>query len=254
MEPETNTATTEGQPAEQPRLPNDVPVFPAGDEEVKAPAVTPEAKQEVKEEKVEPAPTTVTLTEEELQKRIEAAVTSTKGGYDGTVQELKRKLKEHETELKKAKDAAQEAGYTAFIQKVESSGLDPNIAQEIVKHRREILSAREILAAEQTKMAEREAQIASGLETLNRAAQAQKAEELIKQHGLDAKVKAELLKAADPTAMENVALKLALQAKQVAETPERKIDSNVLRPKTGRDMSKASDTEKIAYALEVLGK
>lgn len=186
-----------------------------------------------------PVAKTITLTESDLQKRLD----SVKGGYEGTLKQLQAELKTHKEAAKQAKLAAEEARFNGMLKSAEDAGQGMDLVQALKAERLANLT-------EAQRIAEQREELAPLLEQLNLAGKMKKVTDLAAELGLADADKAELLKIDDPAQMSEKALRLALAATRAAATPPKKTDSSLSMPKGGRDISKMSDTEGLGWAIE----
>lgn len=237
-ENQAGTTTNAGDVEKQPE-PVRAPAESVGAEQAKV-ALASEALAQDSEKETVPVPTPVTTyTTEELEKRIN----SVKGGYEGTIQKLKNDYRQAQDEIARARAEAEEVGYTKFIQDVEKAGGDVNVARQIVETQKQ-------QAQRETELRAIEEMVTVRMAALNEFGRQEKASTLVKELGLPAASKEELLKAETPEQMETKALRLALQSRTIAAQPPLKTDSNIKSGKSGRDLSQMGDAEKMGYALE----
>ncbi len=179
-----------------------------------------------------PAPKT--YDEATHQRAIEDAKASVKGGYEGTVKELK-------TQQKQLRQQLQDLQNAAAIAKVESEGGD-------VEQAKSLFSRETMLNAEKEALAEQKAALDSALAELNQAARVKKIDEYIKTYELDDTARPELEKAQDPKELETVALRLALKKTQAGVIPARKVEAGA-GTSSGIDWNKLPARERLGQIL-----
>lgn len=186
----------------------------------------------------EPAKPQPKYTDEELSQRL----ASVKGGYEGTVKELKTINKQLKEQLAQIKEQAQQAEYTQLFTDLDAEPRMVNFAKKLQEDWKKLNTDRQKLDQQ---LEEWEPRLAE----LNEAGKRKKAYDLVKEHGLDESTTEELVKAENSGAMEIAALRLAIEKSKVAARLPAKPTGTT--PSTqGRDLSKLSDSEKFGIALE----
>ena len=203
---------------------------PEGEEQITPGVEAPEVVG-VKEEE---APTPVTFSQEDIDKL--------KAEWNTKRQEHETRHKEELDVIRKQSEEAirlnQERQDQDFLRKVEEDGGDIDAAKRII--------AREQAVREREQKGQSEAQtIQSQRAELDGALKAIAANKLATEHGVDVN---ELMKAQNPTEMENIALKLQLEKQKTESKPPIKTDSGVSTTK-GVDLSGMSADEKIRKGI-----
>lgn len=179
------------------------------------------------------------------QKEVDQLVGSIKGGHEGTVQKMREDVKKLQQALTEAQALKDEHELASFVQKATEGGIEPSLAKQIAERERVVRKLERDLSSKLTEFEERE-------KILNEAGKTKAAYDLIKTYELDESILEDLLKSANPTEMENKALKLHVEKVKVeAHLPEKTAKSQAVKP-TGRDTSKMSDIEKLGLAAEGL--
>jgi hypothetical protein len=189
----------------------------------------------------EPTPTTPperTYSQAEWEKRE----SSVQQKLTKAQQESQKAIEEANRQAKEAIAAYQRQQDDAFLARVEQEGGDIQAA-------RGQLAKEQAIREREAKIAERETALEQQGARLLQIAKEADAVRLAKEHGLTDT--APLMEAENPTQMENIALKLALEAKGTATKPAVKTDKGVSTA-AGRagDWSKLSPAEKLAKGTE----
>ena len=187
----------------------------------------------------EQAPPTKTYTEEAWGKRETEhteALNTAKGGYEGSLAELRKTVKE-------LKDTARTGADDAYIKAVKANDGDVAKAQAIIDREKAVASAQEELATQQ-------ATIKTAQEALEKQAFLHTASELVKELGL--KDTAPLLKASNPAEMRSIALEIALKAAKTPTTPTPQTPPiGATTPSMqGVDWDKLAISDKVGMSLE----
>lgn len=197
--------------------------LPQPTEEGAAPKEPKGAETEEVKEKVEvPAPQGRTYSEDEWRKAQSAR--------DKREQKLRDDLKTSQDAHTQLAEQMAQMQEQAFVQQVGAQGGDENIAKLIVQRAQDVRKREQVLLAK-----EREQEAISS--TLSQANKERRVHDLIKEFGLDESVRDQLLEVDDPSAMENKALRLAMEKSKTEQRPPQKVDKG--RPTTsGEDFNK----------------
>ncbi len=200
-----------------------------------------EATEETKEAKEgeEAKGKVKTYSEEDIEK-VKASV---KGGYEGTVKEMKGRVEKLQQELDQAIASATQLQSESFLKSVETQGLDVNMARQIVERERAVSAKERQFNTAIAQLVEKEAE-------LSKAAKSKQATDLISEYGLPKEKISELLEAETSSDMENKALKLYITKTKTEAKKSVKVDQGTQTGKAGIDISKMNPSEALGLAIE----
>lgn len=193
--------------------------------------------EKVEEEKE--APTERTYSQEEFSKLQSKLDTQLKEAGERSATQMK----ELQDSLNAALEAADEARGQAFVRQVEENGGDVGAAKALVAREQAVVKQERDAKALQIAMTQQQV-------ILNEAGKGKQALDLIKEHGLDESATEELLKATDPTVMENIALKLRLEKGVAEQRKPTKTDQSAGSDTKGRDLSQLPPSMVLGTLME----
>lgn len=233
--PETSETLTEALAPEK-----------ATEEKVEAQPESQETAGETAKAKVEQE---TAITKEALEKAVEEAKATVKGGYEGTVKKMREDITRLQQQYVAAQMQLEERNNAALLEQVKAQGGDINLAQEIINRAKTIAQRERDLAAKEQARLEEHAQIEAVKAELNQAARNKKMLDLIAEYKLPKEAARELATARDSTEMELIAVKTAMKAAKAVK-PATKVASEGGTGGDGVDLTKLSRREALKLALE----
>ncbi len=203
-----------------------------------------ETPEGTKEASTEEAP----LTKDVVTRMIDEAKASVKGGYEGTIAQIKKERDDAKRAVQEAAARVEQAQNEAFIRQVQEQGGDVDAAKQLVA-RQTVISQRERdLEALATKLSETQ-------ERLNQAAKGKRVLDLMTEYKLPKETAGELSKANTDAEMELAAIKLAQRQEKVAAKKPEKVAGATGGGQGGFDLDKATPAQmQEALKLALQGK
>ncbi len=233
---ENNQTTTPGET-------NELPKQEATEVEPEAQEVKTEVAEEPQKGEKKEEPTPKMYSEEELQKRL----TTTKGGYEGTIQEMRGNLSKLQQEHANAIAQLEEFQTQSFLKNLEAQAGDNKNLLSLAK---QVVEREKATAAKERQINELAFQLATKKAELDKAGKGKKAYDLVKEYGLEEKVVEELFAISGGDAeMENEAMKRYIKKLKAEAKPTSEVASGTGTGKGGYVLDKLSDTEKLKLAL-----
>lgn len=193
-----------------------------------------------------------TFSEEELLKKIEEAKTTVKGGYEGTLKQVKEEAKKAREAQKALEAQLEQFRNESFLKQVEGSDI-PNgreLAQSILTQRQANMTARmqledlrEALTAQKADLDAREAE-------LNKAGLAKAAFDVGREYGLTDDETGKLVTAQSKAEMIALAANIALTKLKADKKAPDKPAGDGTTGSSGSDLAKMSSQDKLRLVLE----